>query len=281
MAHQHPTPCLYLDDKLEECTAPPPPMRDPDFPRHSLDTPGASSSTARLHPPPAARLSIHVPPPDARIPNSKFSPESPPRSTFRARMSRAVFELRTSPKGKEPLLPMQTLHLVEKHSPRLRSVHDRRKRAWRLLLIALLLFLLANALFLDVRVVSPAPAPRTTAPDGLSALESHCLTSFAIDAPAAPLSYPCATCLPIIQSAPASALAATGAQTLQNAQQFCGLKSFFDAANSAGQSCFRGWGWFADVGFCAWQNVGCDTAGRVSSLQVHSPPQFRLILTVI
>lgn len=156
----------------------------------------------------------------------------------------------------------------------------RRKRwVWRIIVIIICLLILGDLAFVNVRVVqksffssststSSGTSSSSTSPSTLSAAAQQCLSQFTVDAPSNPSSYPCSTCLSSLQSVPLnfSISSPQDAQQVQNAVQFCGLKSLFDDADNAGQTCFTNWGWLKDTGFCGWQQVNCDSYGRVSSL---------------
>ncbi|KAG2063825.1 L domain-like protein [Suillus decipiens] len=141
-------------------------------------------------------------------------------------------------------------------------VHKRksRNRTLSCLLIIILLFLIGNLIFLNVRVFTPTPGSSTS-------LAQQCLSQYTLNAPSNPNSYPCSTCLPILQTNYLSSNT-ENAQQILNAVQFCGLRAIFDTADSQGQASLS---WMNDVKFCAWNGVTCDGSGRVANLQLTFP----------
>ena len=155
----------------------------------------------------------------------------------------------------------------------------KRRRIWTIVLIIVLLYLLANSIVLNTKVLTTTSSSsnngQTDSSSGstgstlaLSGDQQECLTEFTVDAPSNPSSYPCGTCLSLLQAVPQSFLDsnAQDGQDIQNALQFCGLKGFFDSANSQGQQTLTNGGWIKDVKFCAWSGVSCDGSGKVSTL---------------
>ncbi|KZT22489.1 L domain-like protein [Neolentinus lepideus HHB14362 ss-1] len=222
------------------------------------------------------------------------------RSGFRNRLTHRFtnlfFDLRVL--GKEPeIVPIQPPQLpdwpplkVEDKLVRCacEQRHERNRkriRIWLIILIIVLLFLFFNTVFLNVRVVrlsSAPPGPLATSitstnssssPNTLSVDAQQCISQYTLDAPASPSSYPCSSCLPVLQSVP-SGLSSTDPSDMQqvlNAIQFCGLKGIFDDSDSTAQTALHNQGWLNDTRFCAWNSVTCDGAGRVSSLQLTFP----------
>lgn len=159
----------------------------------------------------------------------------------------------------------------------------KRRRIWMFILIIVLVYLLANSIVLSTRVLtvstnnggdgqSTATQPSSSSSNGstfaLSTDQQQCLTQFTVDAPTNPSSYPCGSCLSLLQAVPQSFFDADAqdGQNIQNALQFCGLKAFFDSANSQGQQALSNGRWIQDTKFCAWNGVSCDGSGRVSTL---------------
>lgn len=161
----------------------------------------------------------------------------------------------------------------------------KRRRIWMFILIIVLLYLLANSIVLNTRVLTIPPSsggtgqntaaqpsstssPSSGSTFALSNDQQQCLTQFTVDAPNRPSSYPCGSCLPLLQAVPQSFSDTDpqDGQSVQNALQFCGLKAFFDSANSQGQQTLSNGRWIQDIKFCAWNGVSCDGSGRVSTL---------------
>ncbi|TBU27903.1 RNI-like protein [Dichomitus squalens] len=228
----------------------------------------------------------------------KTQPPQTPRT--RDRLTKFLFDLRMpSRNARQEWLPMQEPPLqpwppleVEKHRHGFcdecqeRNDRRRRNRAVLFALVILLLYLLGNVIFLNVRVVrlsqplatsATSPAATTTASPSestaLSADAQSCLSQFALNAPSNPQSYPCSTCLPVLQNIPSNVTSASAqdAQQALSAVQFCGLRSIFETADSEGQTGLSNGGWVKDVRFCAWSGVQCDGFGRVSSIQLSFP----------
>jgi hypothetical protein len=170
------------------------------------------------------------------------------------RFTKFLFDLRIQ----EELPEWPPLHVQKRKSHRTRII------LLLCLLIIILLFLIANVIFLNIRVLSVQTATPSSTP--LSVNAQQCLSQYILNAPSSPPSYPCSTCLPILQAVPLSSNS-QNAQQIINAIQFCGLRAIFDTANSQGQASL---GWVNDVQFCAWNGVTCDSSGRVANLSVHS-----------
>ncbi|TDL23116.1 L domain-like protein [Rickenella mellea] len=176
------------------------------------------------------------------------------------------------------------LHIEKRHCPCQDEKKKKRRRLWTILLVIILIYLLANTTFLNVRVVTmqpsssssqqkPPPSSGTSTPTTLSADAQQCLSQFTLNAPANPSSYPCSSCLPVLQGVPES-FANTDpqdGQSVQNAIQFCGLKAIFDSADSTGQTALGNGNWVKDIKFCAWSGVSCDGVGLVSAIQLTFP----------
>jgi len=161
------------------------------------------------------------------------------------------------------------------------------KSRWLIiLLIIILLYLLADSVFLNIKYfglpsgqVQGTPAsPSSSSPSGstppsLSAEAQQCISQFKLNAPTNPSSYPCSSCLPVLQSIPSN-VQFTNSQDKQqvaNAVQFCGLNALFVESNTDGQAGLTNGGWLKDLKFCQWSGVSCDDMGHVSSLQFTFP----------
>ena len=227
----------------------------------------------------------------------KAYPPQTPR--VRDRLTKLFFDIRMPTRTpQQEWLPMQEPPLQawppldgEKHHrvhcEQCRERNDRRRRNKILFiaLVTLLLYLFGNVIFLNVRVIrlsqpstSTTTTTTTTAPVNasdssvLSADAQSCLSQFSLNAPSSPQSYPCSSCLSVLQDVPSSFASSNtqDAQQLVSAVQFCGLRSIFETANSDGQTGLSNGGWVKDVRFCAWSGVHCDGFGRVSSMCVFS-----------
>ncbi|KIK39168.1 hypothetical protein CY34DRAFT_808597 [Suillus luteus UH-Slu-Lm8-n1] len=172
-----------------------------------------------------------------------------------SRFTKFLFDMRIQ----EELPEWPPLHVQKRKSRRTRII------LLLCLLIIVLLFLIANVIFLNIRVLSVQPA--TPSSTSLSVNAQQCLSQYTLNAPSSPSSYPCSTCLPILQAVPLSSNS-QNAQQIINAIQFCGLRAIFDTANSQGQASL---GWVNDVKFCAWNGVTCDSSGSVANLQLTFP----------
>jgi hypothetical protein len=178
------------------------------------------------------------------------------KSTPRDRFTKLLFDLRMP----EELTEWPPLHVHKRC-----KCNKARNRTLCCLLIIVLLFLIGNIIFLNVRILSINTA--TPSSTSLSANAQQCLSQYTLNAPSSPSSYPCSTCLPTLQTVPSDYLSSNpqNAQQILNAIQFCGLRAIFDTANSQGQASL---GWVNDVKFCAWNGVTCDGSGRVANLSV-------------
>ncbi|TFK50847.1 hypothetical protein OE88DRAFT_1617378, partial [Heliocybe sulcata] len=114
---------------------------------------------------------------------------------------------------------------------------------------------------------------KSSSPNMLSVDAQQCISQYTLNAPANPSSYPCSSCLPILQSLSSDLSSAGGsdAQAVVNAIQFCGLKGIYDSSTSTAQTALQNQGWLKDTRFCAWNSVTCDGTGRVASLQLTFP----------
>ncbi|KAI0691490.1 hypothetical protein BC835DRAFT_1307454 [Cytidiella melzeri] len=221
------------------------------------------------------------------------TPKSVGTSTAsRSRIAKLIFDIRTLVQGdKEPeVVAIQPPHLppwpplsIEKRAcchdcPCHAMQKDSRKKNWRnrvliYALIVILLYLLANSIILSVKVYgSPSTGLAATngTSSGLSVDAQQCISQYTVNAPSDPLSYPCSSCLPVLQYSTAQ-LDSQDEQILENAVQFCGLRSVFETAGSDGQAALKNGKWAQDVKFCAWSGVSCDGSGKVSSLSLTFP----------
>lgn len=215
---------------------------------------------------------------------------SPTSSSMRDRFTKLFFDLRTLNAG-DPDQPAQDprlsqwppLHIEKrrclcqlhdpKHEARVRK-QQRRSRCLLILLIIILLLLIGNAIFLNIRVLSLSPSTSTSqttsTANALSADAQQCLSQYALNAPSSPHSYPCSTCLSVLQAVPSSytsnSVNAQNAQAINNAVQFCSLRAVYETANAQGQATLGNGSWAQNVNFCTWTGVSCDTSGQVASL---------------
>lgn len=214
-------------------------------------------------------------------------------ASLRDRFTKLFFDLRTFNTAEPDLVPLQDprvaqwppLHIEKRRCPC--QLHDpehearvrkqrRRSRCLLILLIIILLFLIGNAVFLNIRILSlpmsPSTTPTTTTStaNALSADALQCLSQYTIDAPSSPSSYPCSTCLSILQAVPSSYTSSSAnsqnTQVINNTVQFCGLRAVYETANAQGQATLGNGSWAQNVNFCTWTGVSCDTSGRVISL---------------
>lgn len=193
--------------------------------------------------------------------------------------------------------PTYAQQAQDQHLPRCTCCphhHDHQKKKqqegtlkkWRrkFLIFLGLLFLLwvfANLVALDAKVLSPAisssgsgtttsSAPSSTSSSSsstLSAAAQECITEYTVNAPNSPTTYPCSTCLPLLSVLPSSVTDENPAAL--EATQFCALRALWEDSDSTGQSGLENGGWVEDVKFCSWSGVTCDGSSRVSSLYVH------------
>ncbi|KAI0359542.1 L domain-like protein [Trametes cingulata] len=192
-------------------------------------------------------------------------------------------------RNREPeLVPMQQppLHMWSSLEKQRCCEHCRKKRKrdkiLLILLIVFLLYLLGNVVFLNVRTLNMTPrtsassssaSPSASSSTVLSADAQQCISQYTLNAPIDPSSYPCSTCYPVLSAVPSTFSDGNSqdAETIADAVQFCGLRAFFESADSQGQTALSNGGWVKDVRFCAWSGVKCDGFGRVSSLQLSFP----------
>jgi len=251
---------------------------------------------------------IIVPNPHQPIATSKFSPESPPSFSFnlltqpspthsrsynsesshslissnhskaKNRLTRYFFDVRAVEREPKlaPILPLHidkrrcTCHEFQDHK---KKQHKREIR-WIVILVIIILYLLADSFFLNASVVairrshSFIPNSSPTSSTTLSANAQQCISQYILNAPTSPSSYPCSTCLPVLQAIPQNFTYSTAqdGQQVVNAIQFCGLNAVFQDAVEGGQSALSNGGWLTNLRFCAWSGVTCDGIGRVSSL---------------
>ncbi|KAI0795134.1 hypothetical protein C8Q75DRAFT_749069 [Abortiporus biennis] len=266
-----------------------------------LDTPIESSrfSPESPPPPPTRTQSIWTTTTATRtaardIEMNVTSPKSVSSNTskFRDRFTKLWFDVRMLGREREPELPIQEpslppwspLHIEKRqccqncpcHNQRTKKKKSKRDRIIIYVLIFIVLYLLGNTVFLDVRVLSTSsstPPTTNSTSTSLSADAQQCLSQYNVNAPSNPSGYPCSSCLPVLQAVPSdfSDGKPEDAQQIQNAIQFCGLRSIFDSADDNGQSTLKNGGWVDDVRFCAWNGVSCDGSGRVASLTLTFP----------
>ncbi|PSR72693.1 hypothetical protein PHLCEN_2v11388 [Hermanssonia centrifuga] len=210
-------------------------------------------------------------------------------SPRKSRFTKLMFDIRTM--VREPqIVPMQPPPWPPLHVEKRQCSHDcpcrnvnkkkqRRRRIFIIILILIILYLLGNTVALNIRVFGSPPSaqpPHNSTASTSTALSSdaqQCLSQYTVNAPSNPGDYPCSTCLPVLQSVPSnfSDGNAQDTQQIENAVQFCGLRSIFETADSDGQSALKNGNWAQDVKFCAWDGVSCDGMGRVSSLSLTFP----------
>lgn len=271
----------------------------------------ASKFSPESPPPPSRTLSTWTASSTMRSPATKHTdleagPRTSPHSassnaghpTLRDQFTKLWFDVRTFGREPEPeLVPIQPalppwapLH-VEKRAqagccmdcPCRKEQEKKKKRKGSLrdkilihVLIWIILYLLGDSIFLNIRVVNmasstsstPSPVPTNSTSNVLSADAQSCLSQYNVNAPSNPSGYPCSSCLPVLQGVPSnfSDGNAQDVQQIQNAVQFCSLRSIFDTADNDGQTSLKSGNWVNDVKFCAWTGISCDGSGRVSSL---------------
>ena len=221
------------------------------------------------------------------------NPTSPHTPRLRDRLTKYLFDIRMPTRARDSeWVPMQEPPLrawppleVEKRRfcEHCQAHNDRRRRNKILLviLVVVLLALLGSTIGLAVRVTrlssqssnTAAPGPSATSStnastDALSSDAQQCLSQYTLNAPSDPSSYPCSTCLSVLQAVPSDFIQKNQGEgiQIQNAIQFCGLRSIFETSSGDGQTGLSNGGWAKDVRFCAWQGVRCDGFGRVSSM---------------
>lgn len=146
----------------------------------------------------------------------------------------------------------------------------RRSRWCVFVLILIILALLGNVVFLDVRVVEltkvtdkntpSSPAPTSNSSNPTSEAVGECLSQFTIDAPSNPSAYPCSTCLSILSNLTSNNSDAA------NAVQFCGLRAILESTSTTGQTALSNGGWGKDLRVCTWSGVSCSNSSLVTSL---------------
>lgn len=169
------------------------------------------------------------------------------------------------------------------HAPKAKREKRQKKkssgRCWLIILIIVLLYLLGNNIFLNIRVQSlmPSNSPNSgsnssNGASGPSQAVKDCLSQFKLNAPSNPSSYPCGTCTPVLQTIP-NDLSPTAKKTDIAGQgtilQFCALS---DIVSATANQTLQNVGWLKNVDFCgSWSGIQCDTAGRVTSLTLVFP----------
>ena len=164
--------------------------------------------------------------------------------------------------------PLPTTSPAPMYSPPQKK-QDKRRFRWRtLLMILIILLLLGDVAFLNVRVVelakiikgntpsSPTPTPSNST---LSSDVEECLSQFTLNAPSDPSAYPCSTCLPVLSNMANNTDAA-------NVLQFCGLRAILESTSQTGQTALSNGGWGKDLRVCTWSGVSCSGSGLVTSL---------------
>ena len=214
------------------------------------------------------------------------------RHTIRDRFTRIFFDVRTLDDrisnndvdlvSVRPLSPWAPLNVDKKEEsplptaypaprpPQIKKQNKRRFRWCTFLLILIILLLLGNVTFLNVRVVeltkvingntpsSPTPTP-TPSNSSSSDDVKECLSQFTLSAPSDPSAYPCSTCLPVLSNV-------TNSTDAANVLQFCGLRAILETTNSTGQAALSNGGWGKDLSVCTWSGVSCSDSGLVTSL---------------
>jgi hypothetical protein len=234
----------------------------------------------------------------ASLGHSRSSSAQSSQPSIKDRFARLFFPLRGGSRGSDSS-DQRVVPIVATSSEapvwRLDSVresevsHARRNHPLRhtlplvLALVIFLLYLFINVIVLNIRSFSasqaspkllsytttpPASAPTNAPMDTvmLSGDAQQCLTQYTLNAPGDPTGYPCDTCLPLVAAVPANASAVY--PVARDATQFCGLRSIWEDAGQQGQAGLEAGGWVKDIKFCTWNGVGCNGAGRVSSLYV-------------
>lgn len=213
-------------------------------------------------------------------------PSRRPTSTYSNMVTQLFFEARTgdgrgSKSSFRPLSlsipryaekaqpPLPATYPPSTHSPPEKKQGKRRFRWCTLLLILVILALLGNVAFLDVRVVEltgvinknipPSPSSTSTPSNPSSEAVGECLSQFTINAPSDPSAYPCSTCLSILSNM-------TNNSDAANATQFCGLRAILESTNTTGQTALSNGGWGKDLRVCTWSGVSCSDSGLVTSL---------------
>ncbi|RDX43412.1 L domain-like protein [Lentinus brumalis] len=227
-------------------------------------------------------------------------PTPPHTPGLRDRLSKYLFDIRMPTRGRDrdsewvpmqepPLQAWPPLEIEKRRFCEHCQTHTDGRRRNKILiavLVLILLGLLGSTIALAVRLSSsqssstatpsaatPSPSANATTSDALSADAQQCLSQYTVNAPSDPSSYPCSTCLSVLQQVPPSFAQKNPGEgmQIQNAIQFCGLRSIFETSSGDGQTGLSNAGWAKDVRFCAWQGVKCDGFGRVSSIQLTFP----------
>jgi len=249
-----------------------------------------------MHPLRTASLTLAGTPPTLKktrdIPEdveSQRSRNSSRRQTIRDRFTRIFFDVRTLDDrisnndvdlvSVRPLSPWAPLNVDRKEKSPLPTAHpaprpsqkkqNKRRFRWcAFLLILIILLLLGNVAFLNVRVVEltnvingntpSSPTPTPSNPPSSDDVE-ECLSQFTLNAPSDPSAYPCSTCLPVLSNV-------TNSTDAANVLQFCGLRAILETTSSTGQTALSNGGWGKDLGVCTWSGVSCSDSGLVTSL---------------
>ncbi|KAF8331324.1 uncharacterized protein EI90DRAFT_3123480 [Cantharellus anzutake] len=156
-------------------------------------------------------------------------------------------------------------------------------RCWIIILIIIIIFLLGNSVFLNIRVlnvqpptptttVSPTPTS-TAAPTSTSVSQQvlDCLSQFKLNAGNNPTSYPCSSCAPVLGGIPNDLIPSVKNPPVTgqgNVLQFCALSDLVAATSN---NTLQNVGWLKDTKFCSWSGLSCDSAGRVNSMTLVFP----------
>lgn len=209
------------------------------------------------------------------------------RQTIRDRFTRIFFDVRTLDERSNnrdvdlvsvhSLSPWAPLNLDKKEKsplpttypapPKKKQQQKRRFRWCTFLLILIVLALLGDVAFLNVRVVqltkvingNTSSSPKTTPSNSSSDDVEECISQFTINAPSDPSAYPCSTCLPVLSGL-------TGNSNATDAVQFCGLRAILESTSTTGQTALSNGGWGKDLNVCTWSGVSCSASGLVISL---------------
>ncbi|KAI5121455.1 hypothetical protein M0805_009563 [Coniferiporia weirii] len=184
-----------------------------------------------------------------------------------------------------PLHVEKRAHAYERACRCARRDPKRRKRRLfcAVLLVIVILYLLANMIFLNIRTLTSSTANPGGSASGqsggsvftLSVAQETCLAQFIVNAPVNASAYPCATCLAFLQTIPSDFTFSPGSsfstETLHDNIQFCGLQSLFVESGASAQSALANSGWVQNVNFCTWGGVGCNGDGLVDTLELTFP----------
>ena len=245
--------------------------------KFSPDTPPQELYRSTMGSAPRTSRSLHDIPEDVE---SLRSHRSSKPQTARDRLTKVLFDFRTLGDGFgefnsvaiRPLSPLPLLNAEKErpfsatyprsHSPPQEKQKKRRSKWCTFLLVLIILALLGNIIFLNVRVVEltkdvngGAPSSPNPSPDAVE----ECLSQFTINAPSDPSAYPCSTCLPILSSV-------TNSSDAANAVQFCGLRAILESTSTTGRTALSNGGWSKSLRVCTWSGVSCSDSGLVTSL---------------